>query len=185
MPVPFLIKILSPSQLDQLKSDTRDVIYALSETGCRQAEVTDLPPDSIHAHAEIPYIEIKRETGEFKREIKNKSSKRAIPLVGRALEAFQRNPEGFARFRGKGSFSAEANDGLRELGLLPDDVTIGGMRHTFETRLRNADVRDDHIAELMGHSVKKARGREVYGDKMPLGQKLVYHKLIMINPGSS
>lgn len=73
------------------------------------------------------------------------------------------------------------NDALRELGLLPDDVTVGGMRHTFETKLRNADVRDDHIAELMGHSVKKARGREVYGDNMSLEQKLAYHKLIMIH----
>ncbi len=183
IPVKYLEKILAPGALDTLNQDTCDVIYALSETGCRQAEVTGLPPGSIHLEGDAPHIMIQRETGEYKREIKNKSSKRAIPLVGRALEAFQRNPEGFARFRGKGSFSAEANDGLRELGLLPDDVTVGGMRHTFETRLRNAEVRDDHIAELMGHSVKKARGREVYGDKMPLEQKLAYHKLIMINPG--
>ena len=183
IPVENLAKILAPGALDALNPDTRDVIYALSETGCRQAEITGLPPGSIHVDVEVPHIEIKRESGEFKREIKNKSSKRIIPLVGRALEAFRRNPEGFVRFRGKGSFSAEANDGLRDLGLLPDDVTVGGVRHTFETRLRNADTRDDHIAELMGHSVKKARGREVYGNKMPLEQKLAYHMLIMFNPG--
>jgi integrase len=180
--VEYLKKILAAGALDSLNPDTRDVIYALSETGCRQAEVTGLPPQSIHLDHNVPHIMVQRETGEYKREIKNKSSKRAIPLVGRALEAFLRNPEGFARFRGKGSFSAEANEGLRELGLLPDDVTIGGMRHSFETRLRDADVRDDHIAELMGHSVKKARGREVYGDAMSLEKKLTYHKTIMITP---
>lgn len=183
IPIEHLGKILAPGALGALNPETRDVIYALSETGCRQAEVTGLPPGSIHLDAVVPHIEIKREAGEFKRVIKNKSSKRSIPLVGRSLEAFQRNPTGFPRFRGKGSFSAEANDALRELGLLPDDVTVGGMRHTFETRLRNADVRDDHIAELMGHSVKKARGREVYGDNMSLEQKLAYHKLIMIHSG--
>lgn len=183
IPLDYLEKILAKGALDPMKPDTRDVIYALSETGCRQAEVTGLPPGSIHVDAVVPHIELKRETGEFKRELKNKSSKRLVPLVGRSLEAFQRNPEGFSRFRGTGAFSAEANDGLRALDLLPDDITVGGMRHTFETRLRDAEVRDDHIAELMGHSVKKARGREVYGDAMSLEKKLDYHMQIMLTLG--
>ncbi len=162
IPVECMSRIVSTGALDTIKTDTRDVIYVLSETGCRQSEVTGLPPGSIHLDEPIPYIEIKREVGEFAREIKNKASKRNIPLVGVALEAMRRNPEGFVRFRGKGSFSAEANGVLHDLGLLPDDVTMGGSRHTFESRLRNADVRNDHIAELMGHSVKRdARAREI------------------------
>lgn len=182
IPGDCLDRIVTPGVLDSIKPDTRDVTYVLSETGCRQSEITGLPPASIHLDGPVPYIEIKREVGEFAREIKNKSSRRNIPLVGVALEAMQRNPDGFPRFRGKGSFSAEANRALHDLNLLPDDVTIGGMRHTFESRLRAVHVRNDHIAELMGHSVKIARGREVYGNMMDLHAKLEYHHLIQLRP---
>ena len=175
-------KLLAPGALDFMNDELRDLIFVLIETGARQSEITDLPPHAICLDAPIPFIRIAREKGEFAREIKNASSKRDIPLVGVALEAMRRHPEGFPRYRGKGTFSAAANKSLRERSLLPDDITIGGLRHSFETRLRRVGLENEDRAVLMGHSVKKARGRPVYGDDMPLHQRCRHHEAIAFKP---
>ncbi|MCA1775427.1 MAG: integrase, partial [Loktanella sp.] len=88
--------------------------------------------------------------------------------VGVALAAAKRHPDGFPRYRHKRSYSAAVNKFMRENDLLPDGVTIGGTRHTWESRLKAVGVMTDDRGEIMGHSVKEARGREVYGDEMAL-----------------
>lgn len=170
--------LLAPGAMDFMNEELRDIIFVLIETGARQSEITDLPPGAIFLDAPIPFIRIAQEKGDYAREIKNASSKRDIPLVGVALEAMKRHPEGFPRYRGKGTFSAAANKSLREHGLLPDDITIGGLRHSFETRLHRLGLHNDDRAALMGHSVKKARGRPVYGDDMPLSARKLHHEAI-------
>ncbi|EBA06634.1 DUF6538 domain-containing protein [Sagittula stellata] len=175
-------KIVPEGALDFMNPQARDITLVLTETGARQSEITDLPPGSIFLDAQVPHIWIRRETGIWAREIKNKQSKRKIPLVGVALEAMRRNPEGFSQYRHKGTYSATANKALHAHGLLPEEVTIGGLRHSFEARLKAALIENDDRAELMGHSVKKARGREVYGDEMELRNKLELHRRIMFTP---
>lgn len=175
-------KIIPQGALEFMNPQARDITLALVETGGRQSEITDIPPHSIFLDAPVPHIWIRRETGMWAREIKNRQSKRKIPLVGVALEAFRRNPEGFPQYRHKGTYSAAANKALHAHGVLPEDVTIGGLRHSFESRLKDASVENDDRAELMGHSVKKARGREVYGDDMELRKKLAWHRRIMFTP---
>ena len=71
----------------------------------------------IHLDAPVPHIYITaRERGAAKREIKNATSERQIPLVGIALEAMQRHPQGFPRYREKtDSFSAAVNKSLRTM----------------------------------------------------------------------
>ncbi len=174
-------KIIAPDALDFMNDQLRDITLALTETGARQSEITDLPPHSIFLDDPIPHIWIRKEKGEWAREIKNGPSKRKIPLVGVALEAFRRNPEGFPRYRYKGTYSAAANKALREQGILPEEITIGGLRHTFETRMEDAGYANDQRAGMMGHSVKKARGREHYGNEMPLEKKLAIHHKIMLS----
>lgn len=175
-------KIVAPGALHFMNDELRDITYILAETGARQSEITDIPPHSIFLDDPIPYIWIRKETGEWAREIKNKPSKRKIPLVGIALEAFRRHSEGFPRYRYKGTYSAAANKVLHENNILSEDVTIGGLRHTFETRMKNILIPNDDRAGMMGHSIKKARGREVYGNEMPLENKLAIHKKIMFTP---
>ncbi|RKT35275.1 phage integrase family protein [Roseovarius halotolerans] len=182
VPIDAVENIVHPGAMDDLHPELRDITLILIETGCRQSEVTDLPPHHIHLDDPIPHIEIRRATGEFARELKNKHSTRNVPLVGVALGAMRRHPEGFPKYRGTGTYSGEANRSLRAAGLLPDGVTIGGLRHSFETRLKNTGVDSDDRAELMGHSVKRARGREWYGDSMPLEKRLEYHQKIEIQP---
>lgn len=175
-------RIVRRGALDFMNQELRDITLVLVETGARQSEITDIPPHSIFLDAPIPHIWIRRETGIWAREIKNKPSKRKIPLVGVALEAMRRHPRGFPQYRSKGTYSAAANKALHAHGVLPDEITIGGLRHSFESRLKNAGVANDDRAELMGHSVKKARGRVVYGDDLELLHKLKFHQSIMITP---
>lgn len=141
IPLENLQRIIAPRALAGMNEEARDIVYVLIETGARQSEITDLPPTSIHLDAEIPHIEIKKERGEFARNIKNRAAKRKIPLVGIALEAMCRHPHGFSRYRGKGTFSAAANAFLHENDLLPEEITMGGSRHSYETRMDVAGFR--------------------------------------------
>jgi integrase len=173
-------KILAQGAMKDVDPAIRDIVFTIIETGCRQSEITDASPALIKLNEPIPYLEISMVSDkEFAREIKNKQSKRKVPLVGVALDAMRRNPDGFPKYRGTGTFSGEANAALRKVGLLPDGVTIGGLRHSFETRMSNAGVRMDDAGEMMGHSVKRIRGREHYGDEMPLEEKKTINELIM------
>lgn len=183
IPIANLEMIIAPGALDGMNEEERDLVYVLIETGSRQSEITDLPPGSIHLDHAIPHIEIKNETGEFARTIKNKASKRKIPLVGIALPAMRRHPEGFTRYRGKGTFSAAANAFLHENGLLPEEITIGGSRHSYEARMKRAGYSNDDRGAMMGHSIKRIRGREVYGDPLSLTEKLAIAEAIKLTPG--
>ena len=115
--------------------------------------------------------------------MKNMPSHRKIPLVGVALAAARRHPQGFPRYRNKSSYSAAVNKYLRANDLLPAGVTIGGTRHTWESRMKRAGYDTDDRGELMGHSLKQRRGREVYGDDMALADRLsVAHKVMLAVP---
>jgi hypothetical protein len=170
--------LLSPGALLRVEPILKDVLYVLLETGCRQSEITDLPPSSIFLEDAIPHIWVRHEKGPLAREIKNKASSRKIPLVGLALEAMKRHPTGFSKYRGTGTFSADANRLLRRFHLLPEGVTAGGLRHSFETRLKMCGIESDDRGELMGHSVKRIRQREHYGDSMSLETRLAFHQKI-------
>lgn len=182
IPMANLQRIIAPGALAGMNDEESDITYVLIETGGRQSEITDLPPGSIHLDHEIPHIEIKRETGEYARDIKNKSSRRKIPLVGVALEAMRRHPEGFARYRGTGTYSAAVNSFLHENGLLPEEITMGGSRHSYESRMRDAGYDNEDRGAMMGHSIKRIRGREVYGDPLTLAEKLVIAESIKLTP---
>ena len=122
------------------------------ETGCRQSEIHDLPTHAIVFDAEIPHIRIVNEEGENRHEIKTLSSARCIPLVGVALFADCRQQGGFSRYRCTSNYSGTVNAALRKRGLLPKTgMTIGGLRHTWESRLIAARFLSDERAEMMGH----------------------------------
>lgn len=165
-------KWFAPSALDGMNVEARDILLISIETGCRQSEIMDLPARAIRLQDDIPHLAIANEDGSDseadKREVKNLHSERLVPLVGVALAAAKRHPDGFPRYRHKRSYSAAVNKFMRENDLLPDGVTIGGTRHTWESRLKAVGVMTDDRGEIMGHSVKEARGREVYGDEMAL-----------------
>lgn len=174
IPVDWIVeKWFAPGALDGLNGEARDILLISIETGCRQAEIHDLASDAIVLDAAIPHLRIAFEDGEEKREVKNTASVRLVPLVGVALAAARRHPNGFLRYRYKRSYSALINGYLRDNGLMPSSKhTAGGTRHTWESRLKAARIPSDDRGEMMGHSVASARPRELYGDGMPLHMKL-------------
>lgn len=180
VPLKYIEAMLKPGALASLHPELADIVLILAETGCRQSEVTDVPARSIFLDDDVPHIWVRHETGDGAREVKNKITGRKVPLLGAALEAMKRHPNGFPKYNGMGTFSGEANRNLKDLGLLPEDVTIGGLRHSFETRLKNAGVDTDDRGELMGHSVKRIRGREHYGNEMPLEMRAELMNRIVI-----
>ena len=165
-------KWFAPRAFDATNAEARDILLISIETGCRQSEIHDLPASAIVLDHPIPHLRLAFEEGEDRREIKNSSSARLVPLVGVALAAAKRHPNGFPRYRGKSNYSGTMNKFLRGNGLLPSaQHTIGGVRHTWESRILNATKRMDVSGEMMGHSVKVIRGRPVYGDAMDLARK--------------
>ena len=175
-------KWFAPGAFDGTNDEARDILLISVETGCRQSEICDLPPESIVLDHQIPHLRLKFEEGENRREIKNTWSVREVPLVGVALAAAKRHPDGFPRYRGKSGYSATMNNYLRNNGLLPSPAhTIGGVRHTWESRILAETKRMDVSGEMMGHSVKQIRNRPVYGDATPLEKRHALAKKVMLS----
>ena len=82
-----------------------------------------------------------------------------MPLVGAALAALKKRPEGFPRYLDNSStFSATANKFLLENGLRPtEDHTVYSLRHSFKDRLIAAEAQDSLIDSLMGHDTNKPK----------------------------
>jgi integrase len=185
VPVDWIVdKWFAEGAFDGLNAEARDILLISVETGCRQNEIYNLPASAICIDGPIPHLSVENElpdNPDERREVKNMPSHRKIPLVGVALTAAMRHPQGFPRYRNKSSYSAGVNKYLRENSLLPAGVTIGGTRHTWESRMKRAGFDTDDRGELMGHSLKQRRGREVYGDDMTLADRLAIAETVMLS----
>ena len=146
-------KILAPNALEKLNNEARDIIHILINTGARPNELAGLAVEDIILNAEIPHIKIRPNEH---RAIKNRSSRRDIPLIGVALEAAERHPKGFPRYqKNSAGLSGTIMKSLRTNNLLetPDHVCYS-LRHTFQDSLQNIDCPHRTTKELMGHSVE-------------------------------
>ncbi|TCS63176.1 hypothetical protein EDD52_1077 [Primorskyibacter sedentarius] len=174
-------KWFAPGAFEATNAEARDILLISIETGCRQSEIHDLPASAIILDHPVPHLRLAFEEGEDRREIKNSASVRLVPLVGVALAAAKRHPNGFPRYRGKSNYSGTMNKYLRSNDLMPSAKhTIGGVRHTWESRILDATKRMDVSGEMMGHSVKVIRGRPVYGDAMDLAERQELAQRVML-----
>ena len=160
-------KFLKPGPLSGLNPEARGILLAMIETGCRPSEICNLTPSAIVLNAEVPHISVRprrasdRRNPEVKQygphEVKSASSVRDIPLVGVALRVFERFPKGFSRYLDKtGTASQTINSYLEENGLLPTpDHTLYGLRHTFEDRMKRAEIDYEVRMGLFGHTVSR------------------------------
>lgn len=153
-----------------LNPEALGILLAVIETGCRPSELCNIVGPRIHLDHAIPHIRVDYDSN---REIKTASSVRSIPLVGVALEVFKKFPNGFPRYRDKEtSFSAIALKHLRTRELLPTPKhVVYSLRHSFEDRLKEADVGDEMRRILMGHTVDRAEYGE--GGSLEYRQKLL------------
>lgn len=160
--VEALKAILAPDALAGMNNEARAITLALIETGARPSELVNLTASHIVLNSDVPHISIEpRRDPNSPRELKSGTSERKVPLVGVALEVFERFPDGFPRYREKEeALSATANKFLRANGLTPDPkLSIYGFRHAFEDRMKEAGIGDELRRILMGHKVD----RETYG----------------------
>ncbi|GGL82290.1 DUF6538 domain-containing protein [Pseudooceanicola nanhaiensis] len=177
--------ILSPGKTDRLNDEARDILIVMAETGCRASEVYDSPASAIHLDHEIPHLAIEVEMPSpgdkagHRRDVKTGSSIRKVPLVGAALEAVQRHPDGFPRYRGNANFSNAVMKFFKDNELLPSpDHKISSLRHSYESRMRRLNIDNEERGQLMGHSLKRIRGREVYGDETELKLRALFAEMI-------
>ena len=164
--------LLNQSNLQGMNEDGRLLIAALVDTGARPREIITRQQSDIALDAEIPHIKIRPRPGE---QGKTGDSKRDIPLVGAALYAFQKRPEGFLSYAGRvDSFTAAVNKFLRENDLLESqDHCLYSLRHSFQDRLIAHEVGERMQCELMGH---KFDSRAKYGSGPTLEHK---HRTLM------
>lgn len=156
--LPFENEFIQNQLLDltnhtEMNEEARYFLYAMADTGARPSELIGLLPEEIVLNAPVPYIRIQPRKGHS---LKTPHSKREIPLVGCALYAFEKLPNGFEHYRGmKGgadSLSANLMKHLKSKKLLPtEDHTVYSLRHSFQDNLTAIGVPDRVQAQLMGH----------------------------------
>jgi integrase len=168
--------ILADGQLADLNDEARDVVYLVMETGARPSEIINLSKQRIMLDAPIPYIRIRAEG----RILKTEHSERDVPLVGMALDAMRRHPDGFPRYFDKGSnLSATLMKHFKKHKLLPSEKhTVYSFRHSFKDRLKAVEAPEELIDEMMGHTIDKPK----YGDGYGLKLKLKYLQAISLTP---
>lgn len=160
-PIPVdIIKdvILKPGALAGLNDEARGILLVLIETGARMGEIANLTPGTIVLHGKVPHINIEpREDPDDPREIKTTSSIRSVPLIGVALAAMKRHPNGFPRYKDKETvLSNTLNKYFRDNELFPTEShTIYSLRHAFEDRMKNAGLDHELRRILMGHSIDR------------------------------
>jgi integrase len=165
-------RLLAPGAMADLVDEARHAFYVMVETGLRPSELAGLDKTTIKLHGDIPHIVVVDEvdgTGRDKRELKNKNSRREIPLVGVALKAMQKHPNGFQRYYLKpNTLSKAVNRHLQDHDLLPTPQhSFYSLRHSFKDRLRAIEAPTELLDMLMGHSNNKPH----YGKGYPLEVK--------------
>ena len=152
-------KILASGALDGLHEEAQLIFKVLIETGCRPSEIANLEPEDIHLEAEVPFISIRPKAN---RELKSRASKREVPLVGVALEAMHKAPNGFPHYKDKSSLlSASLMKAFKSRGLFEHEgQRIYSFRHAFEKLMLEGGLDYGLRCTLMGHK----NNRPEYGD---------------------
>lgn len=157
----FVQDILLPGLTDLNERD-RMALWVMADTGMRETEVFGAIKKDIRLDSDIPFVWIQPREGYT---LKTPTSERQIPLVGCALEAFRKFPEGFHHKGNPDTFSSIANSYLTDRKLRPTPRhSAYSLRHTFKDRLRDIEAPEEIIDDLMGH--KKS------GPKYGRGHKL-------------
>jgi integrase len=162
------------SRIDLLaRPDLRRIWRMLEGTGCRLAEVAGLRVSDVHAEDAIPHIVVEWHDD---RRIKNKVSRRKVPLIGDALAAAK---EALGAVKGeamlfpaygrkKGASSASAALGQHVRACVSDPkVVTHSLRHLMKDRLRHAGVSKTDQDIVLGHSSGSV-GEDYGGDQVRL-----------------
>jgi integrase len=168
---------LAEGMFDGLNDEARRIIYLIIETGLRLSEACALTRKTIHLDTPVPYVEVADED----RELKTPGSARCVPLVGVALLAMQKQPNGFPRYRDKAdTLSGLVNQVLTEKKLRPGGKkqTLYSLRHTLVDRLIAVEAPEKIQEDLLGHV-------HMYGEGSTLKHRHQWLMKIAFKPPSS
>jgi len=122
-------------------------------TGARIGEVAGLSAENIVIDADIPYFQF---TNQENRDIKNKPSKRKVPMHPACLRVLSNFRQSKAIAPGK-SWSENFGKNMQ----LPPGDAAHTLRHSFHTRCRDSGIEEYMIDILTGHA--KASTTAQYG----------------------
>ena len=150
------------------------IIGLLIDTGMRSSEAVGLASEDIKLGT-IPHVVLHKNP---MRRLKNRSSKRIIPLVGSSLAAAHCLdlseewifPKYLKSKNGKNSANASINNRLHKI-LGPGSPTSHSFRHTLTTRLRSVECPEYMRKELGGWASSVS---ELYGSPTDIANKAKY-----------
>ncbi|MHA6684668.1 tyrosine-type recombinase/integrase [Mesorhizobium sp. A556] len=155
------------------RPDLRTLWRMLEGTGCRLAEVAGLRVSDVHLDHTIPYLGVEWHDT---RRIKNKVSRRNVPLLGDALTAAKEAVgaakgeamlfPAYGRKGGPASASAALGKHVRACVTDPK-VTTHSLRHLMKDRMRLAGVSKTDQDIVLGHSSGSV-GEDYGGDEARL-----------------
>jgi integrase len=155
------------------KEDLQHIWRLLDGTGSRLAEATGLRVSDIHLDHASPHMTVEWHAD---RRIKNKVSRRNVPLIGDALEAARAAVKAagnatmlfpaYGRPRGPASASAALGKHVRACVSDPK-ATTHSLRHLMKDRLRLAGVTKSDQDIVLGHSSGSV-GEDYGGDEVRL-----------------
>ena len=142
MPVPLNDLQRVQQQCWHADDELRWIVAAISDTGCRMAEIVGLSKADVRLDCDIPFISIKPRPW---RRLKTLASEREIPLVGSALwgitRAYQSTNSEMLFPRYNDGLSTNSNSASAALSKwlkqqTNPECTMHSFRHSFRDRLR-------------------------------------------------
>jgi integrase len=186
MPVPLNDLQRVQKQCWNVDDDLRWIVAAISDTGCRMAEIVGLSKADVRLDGDIPFISISPKPW---RRLKTASSERDIPLVGSALWGITRAYQStnsemlFPRYNNglysnSNSASAALSKWLKQ--QTKPDCTMHSFRHSFRDRLRAVECPIELTDALGGWSTDGIGA--AYGQGYSLELKQKWLSAIVLNP---
>jgi integrase len=121
-------------------------------TGMRIGELAGIYPENIHIDAQIPYFDLKHQEN---RRLKNNESIRQVPIHPAALPFAER----LYFSKDKTGPGRSWSESFRENLALPKGDGAHSLRHSFTTRMREADSDEYVLDRLLGHKIHSKTGR--------------------------
>lgn len=169
-----VLKSIRSSILVGAKTDLQLIWRLLEGTGCRLAEITGLRVEDVRIGDRLPHVVVTWHEG---RRIKNNASKRAVPLVGDALDAAQEAltlAQGrqvlFARYAGENGPGNASQALMKHVRRVTEDTAhaVHSLRHNMKDRLILAEVPEMDQNLILGHSLGGVGNRTYGGERAKL-----------------
>ena len=158
---------LKPGVFQKMNLEARLIAYMMIETGARMSEIATLEAEDFKLEGDYPHLMIFEREGRI---LKTGNSNRILPLVGISLEAAKiaEKVGGFPHYRPRRKgLSTTLNKFCRENQFFEAGQSMYSIRHSFEDRMKEADVDVEMRKYLMGHEID----REKYGSFASLKKK--------------